>query len=295
MRKISYILPLLLLLASCGSKKNSGEKKELSIAVSIAPIAWVTKQIVGDDVKITTIADKDPTALHNEVEKIKAISKSTHFFQILMPYEQQWVPKFKEKNSSLEVVHVGDNIEYIGGCGHPHHDHGHGHGHDHDHSSGDPHIWTSIKNLKIIADNIKDAVTKYDPDNKEKYEQNYKKLLVKLNSVNAKLEEILGPKKGKAFMVYHPAWTYLAKDFGLHQLPIEHEGKEPSPKALEGLIEAAKENNIKIICVQPQFPYSASEKVAEAIGAKVITLDPLLENLDENLINVAKTLSQHME
>ena len=91
-------------------------------------------------------------------------------------------------------------------------------------------------------------------------------------------------------MVFHPYWGYFAGDYGLHQVPVEIEGKDPKPAQLKGLIEHAKRKHIKIIFVQPQFSTRSADLVAKEIGGQVIFADPLASDWSGNLREVAQNL-----
>ena len=93
-------------------------------------------------------------------------------------------------------------------------------------------------------------------------------------------------------MVFHPSWGYFARQYGLEQVPIEIEGKAPKPAQLAELIGHAKEQNIQIIFVQPQFSRKSAEVVAREIGGKVVFADPLAEDWLQNLADVAEKFRQ---
>jgi zinc transport system substrate-binding protein len=100
-------------------------------------------------------------------------------------------------------------------------------------------------------------------------------------------------KKGDKveFMVFHPAWGYFAQAYGLEQVPVEIEGKEPKPAELKHLIKHAKEKNIKVIFVQPQFSAQSARTIANTIEAEIVFADPLALNWADNLQRVAEKFS----
>ena len=110
-----------------------------------------------------------------------------------------------------------------------------------------------------------------------------------------KIRDMLAPFKGRCFMVFHPAWGYFAEEYGLEQVPIEVEGKEPGPQALARLIDEARKENIQVIFVQKQFSSRAAETIAKAIHGKVVALDPLAEDYLDNLIAMAESLVEAWE
>ena len=92
-------------------------------------------------------------------------------------------------------------------------------------------------------------------------------------------------------MVFHPAWTHFAEAYGLEQISIENQGKEPGPRALQRIINKGKKLNIKVIFVQKQFGLSVAKKIAKMIGATVKEMDPLTENYMDSMRNTAKAIS----
>lgn len=84
-------------------------------------------------------------------------------------------------------------------------------------------------------------------------------------------------------MIYHPALTYYARAYGIEQVAIEQDGKEPSAKRLVRLIEQARRDSIRVVFYQSQFPASAVEVIAEDIGAQSVRIDPLAEDVVGNI------------
>jgi zinc transport system substrate-binding protein len=157
----------------------------------------------------------------------------------------------------------------------------------HDRSGLDPHIWLSPPLVMMQARTILDALQKVDPVNRSNYEANYKAFMAELVDLDADLKKIFADRKGLRFIVFHPSWGYFARSYGLVQVPIELEGKSPKLAQLTDLIEFAKENNIKIVFVQPQFSSKSAELIAREIGGEVALVDALAENWSENLRGVA--------
>lgn len=150
---------------------------------------------------------------------------------------------------------------------------------DHFHEGGvDPHIWSSLKSVKIITRNLFDELILLAPEKKSIYENNYKHFLSEIEALDQASEIEFSNLKSKFFMIFHPALSYLARDYGLKQISIESDGKEPSPAHMQHLISQAKEDGIKIIFVQKQFNIENAKTVAKEIGAEVIQIDPLNED-----------------
>jgi zinc transport system substrate-binding protein len=156
----------------------------------------------------------------------------------------------------------------------------------------DPHVWTSPRLVKIQAAAIERGLAAEDPAHAADYEKNLRAFQEDLDRVDAKIAKALAPLKGKAIFVYHPAFGYFADAYGLKQVPVEVEGKEPSAKHLGAFIERAKAAGVKVIFVQPQFSAKSAEAVARAIGGAVVPLDPTAKDYLANLETMAEKISE---
>jgi zinc transport system substrate-binding protein len=212
----------------------------------------------------------------------------------------------------MRVVHTDHGIEKLAMEAHHHHDdqaeehhdidnqeaeHDHEkkeqHGeaaHDedhHEHAGLDPHIWLSPPLVKTQARTILAALQEVDPAHRSVYEANFEAFTAQIDQLDADLKKTFAGKKGLQFMVFHPAWGYFAHAYGLKQVPIEIEGKDPKPAHLKELIQHARENGIKVVFVQPQFSTKSAELVAREIGGQVAFANPLAEDWMANLRQVA--------
>jgi zinc transport system substrate-binding protein len=225
-----------------------------------------------------------------------ALAQAAVYFLIGVPFENTWVPKIRQAHPKLTIVDTrqGIKLQPMGG-----------HDHDHDHgpkptagvtskTSGtlDPHIWTSPPLVKQQAATVRDALIGLRPAERARFEAGYARYAAELDALDAELRRLLSGKAQRRFMVFHPAWGYLASAYGLKQIPIEIEGKEPSPQALARIIESAKAEGIRVIFVQKQFSRTAAEQIARAIGGEVVTIDPLAEDFVGNTREVAQALAR---
>lgn len=187
----------------------------------------------------------------------------------------------------MRIVHTEHGIQKMPMASH-HHDEEKDHKKEsHDHGVLDPHVWLSPPLVMVQARNILTALQEVDPAHYSLYEDNYKAFITMLVDLDGELRGILAGKRGFQFMVFHPAWGYFAHAYGLKQVPIEIEGKEPKPDQLKKLIDHAREHQIKVVFVQPQFSSQSAEQVAREIGGQVALVNPLALNWDENLREVA--------
>jgi zinc transport system substrate-binding protein len=139
-----------------------------------------------------------------------------------------------------------------------------------------------------MVENIYQSLVQVDPANKEYYKGNKDKYLQELDNSDKNINNTLSGEKNRKILVYHPAWGYLCRDYGLIQISIEKSGKEPTPQGMTNLIDQAKKENIKVIFISPQFSRKSADSVASEIGGQVVMIDDLDKNYIENLNKVAE-------
>ncbi|TLX77810.1 zinc ABC transporter substrate-binding protein [Labilibacter sediminis] len=279
MNKILLALMVVVLVASCGQKKKSLN----SVTVSILPQKFIVEQLLGDGVEINVmIPDGNSPATYSPTpEQMKAVSSSSLYLKIgHIGFEQAWIEKFQSINGDLKVVDTSAGIQLIRGEGHQHGDHYHEGGID-------PHIWTSPKTMLKVMKNTQVALIDKYPEQKDRILERGKLLESKIieldESYSKAREEMISHK----FIIFHPAYTYLARDYSLVQVSIEHMGKEPSAKWLKEIADMVKEENIKAIFIQREFDKRNAEMIATEAGIPVIQVNPLAENWD---VEMRKTL-----
>ena len=263
---------------------------KLPVFVSIVPQKFFVQRIGKDlvDVHVMVRPGASPAIYEPKPGQMAAITHSKIYFSIGVPFEKAWLSKIAAINPNMLVVHTDHRIQKIPMAAY--HRHGeeahHEKGHQHD-GILDPHIWLSPPLVKQQAHIIFTALQETDPAHAKIYASNYKAFAAEIESLHADLKNIFTGKQGLQFMVFHPAWGYFAHAYGLQQVPIEIEGKDPKPAQLKKMIKHAREANIKIVFVQPQFSSRRAERVAAEIGGQVAFVDPLALNWSENLREVA--------
>ena len=115
----------------------------------------------------------------------------------------------------------------------------------------DPHVWTSPENVKIMAQSIYETLAAIDPAHQADFQANLDSFTADIDQLEADINANLSGITSKKFIVFHPAWGYFARDFGLEQIAIEIGGSEPSAQELAGIIDEAKAENVKVIFGAP--------------------------------------------
>ncbi len=273
----------------------------LKIAVSILPEKYFVERIGGDKVVVEVMIPPgaNPAVYDPKPDQLRRLSECQLYFAVRVPFESVWVQKFRSMYSGLEVVNVTEGMELMDMVAHTHEegDEFHGHGHHH-HEAGlkDPHVWLSPPYAILMAQNMLNAMMRKDPQNAFYYQANYDQLSLEIKELDTELRRIFSvssTQSQRKFMVFHPAWGYFAKTYGLIQLPVELEGKEPKPAQLQKFIRIAQKQGLRVIFVQPQFSKKSAEVIATAIGARLVTLDPLAYDWFKTLREAAHALNEN--
>lgn len=271
---------------------------KLNVAVTLQPYAKIVEEIGGDRVSVITMIppNADPHSYEPKPSVLKTFSKAELYLSDSSGLDQVWLPRFLSVNKKIETAYISSGVSWMQES----EDHHHGHHHDHHHhgedhhenASLDPHLWTSPKQVIKVAENVLSALIKKDAASKSYYESRYQLFLEKWTSIDQFVEKTVSqiPEKRRIFIVFHPSYGYLARDYGLIQRAIEVEGKEPKPQDLKALILEAKKNDIHAIFVQPQFSKRSAESIAKQLNAVVVSTDPLAYDIEKNLRNFIQAL-----
>jgi zinc transport system substrate-binding protein len=166
---------------------------------------------------------------------------------------------------------------------------------DPDEPGMDAHIWTSVRNAKVMVSNICDGLCKADQQNCSYYRENRDRYLGQLDALDSEIRSALSGLDKKTFIVYHPAWGYFASDYGLTQMSIEQGGKEPKAAYMARLINEAKANDVKVIFASPEMDIRSAETIAREIGGGVITISVLAPDYIDNMHRVAQAMREALK
>ncbi len=245
------------------------------IIVSILPQADFVEHVGGDKVEVIVMIPPgaNPATYEPTASQLKAVSSAAMYVKVGsgLPFEEVWLDKICSANPDMMIIDTSEGINLI---------------------QGDPHIWLSPRSAMVQVENIYKGLVAMDPENSEYYYRNKEQYINDLEVLDTDITESLSGFDGRNFMVFHPSWGYFARDYDLTMIAVEIEGKEPSAGDMARLVETAKENNIKIIFVQPQFSTKSAEVIAKEIGGSVVAVDPLPQDYITNLRIVSNTFAQ---
>ena len=282
MKKLIYILTLFIL-SACGNTTQKSEKPILT--VTLEPLRYFTEAIAGDNYEVVSMVPKgsSPESYDPTPQQLVNLSKSQAYLRIgYIGFEQAWMKKLEANCPNMKVYDTSKGIDLI-------RDKGHWHG-DHFHEGGvEPHVWNSTQNALIIADNIYQALCELDSTHQEDYQKRLDVLKQTIRQTDANVRTLL-ENADSTFLIYHPALSYFARDYGLKQISIEEGGKEPSPTQLKALIETCRNENVHTIFVQQEFDQRNAQLIAHELGVNIVSINPLSYDWVKEMIRIAEAL-----
>lgn len=252
-------------LMAMGSEGETAPKT-IGIMVTTLPLADFVENIGKERVKVDVLVPPgaSPHTYEPTPSQLRKVSSAKMFVKVGsgVEFELRWVDKLIAINQEMLVVDTSRGVKMLG---------------------TDPHIWLSPLNAGIQVENIYLGLIRIDPKNKDYYNLNKEKYLIMLNKLDQEIRDKLARVRSRKFIVFHPAWGYFAKEYGLEQIGIEIDGKEPSAGDIKRLIDMAGKDDIKIIFASPQFNPESAEVIAHEIGGRVVFIDPLSKNYPANI------------
>lgn len=278
------IVILSILMVGCVERKVAIENRAV---VSILPLKPLVQSILGDDFEVTVLVPQgaSPETFEPTAKQLSEVESARFVFGTgLLEFEQALLHRVARNE---QIINLSQGIELIAGtCSHAHHAH-----HSHHAHGVDPHIWCSPKSLSKMAENIYSTIAREMPDS-TKYDERYTTLCIKLLELDEDVSEMCQQSPRSTFLIYHPALTYLARDYNLTQVAIENEGKEPSAKHLAHIIAQARTEGVRNIFYQSEFPATSVEVICSDINAKAVEINPLDEDIFANIRNIVTLITE---
>lgn len=275
LRAVALFLMMILLLSTvaCG---NEDERDVL--AVTILPERDFVLAVVGEDFRIVTLVPPghSPETYEPTVSTMMALSDAAAYFSIGVPVEDTaLLPALPQ-----DVLHVSladavtaayPDLMIDGGR--------------------DPHIWLSPSRVRVMVAKILETVCALRPERAEVYRQNAAAYLARIDAADARIRDLIATSGVSEFFVYHPAFGYLADEYGLTMHALEHEGSEATASHMAAMVELARERGIRVIFYQAETDSRQAEAFAAEIGGTAVKLSPLAENYVENLEVMAAAIA----
>lgn len=263
---------------ACNGTETTTDDDVLIIAVSIAPLADFVKSVGGDNVEVTVMVPPgySPHTYEPTPSQMVKISQADIYVKVGsgVEFEEAWMDDLIAQNSDMHIINCSPGIDI---------------------TNGDPHVWNSPVNAQQMVENIYQGMIAANPDDKDYYLNNKNSYIDALKELDNYARETLSGFDNSNFLIYHPSFGYLAAEYNLTQIPVEHEGKEPTPQVIQSCIDKSVEYNLNYVFVAPQFATSYAETIAREIEGQVLYLDPLPLSYISNMRSVVASIALELE
>lgn len=255
------------------------------LTVSIEPLRYVVEAVAGDKYRVAVLMPQgaSPETYEPTPRQMMELGKSELLFRVgTLGFEQTRLPQMVQTAPHTRMIDLAQGITPIIDTHHHHAD-----GPD---SSIDPHVWMSTQSLCRMAENTCQALCQTDAANKAYYQQRLNHFLKQMDTLDVQLRQNLQQLPSRAFLIYHPALGYMARQYGLKQLAVEHDGKEPSAAYMQQLINMCRSEEVGTVFVSKEHSGKAAQRIAQEIGARIVSINPLDYNVPAQMLSIAQQM-----
>lgn len=280
MNTLRYIMAILvgsLLLSGCGRGDTSHTRPTL--CVSIEPQRKMLEELAGDDYQIVTMlkSGADPETYEPSVSQRMALGEADAYFTVgTLPFEQQ----LAASESSVTVYDTSRGIHTLEGTHH---------GHD---GEADPHVWTSLRNGRLMAANMLAALVRLNPEKEAEYTGRYTRMAARLDSLDSATASRIAASKVRAFAIWHPSLSYYARDYGLRQIAANAESKEMSAAEVTKMIASARADSVKVFFTEEGLGSRQVSVVNDEIGSRIVGINTLDYDWEKQIKNLTDELTR---
>lgn len=295
MRKNITLFFMFLVFVVTGFANGDGKKdsKKPVVTVSILPQKFFIEQIAGDFLQVNVILPpgSSPEDFEPTSKQMTELSNSSYYFYIgHLGFEKTWIKKVTAIAPKVKYISCSKGLDLLEDeC-----THGENHAKNKQVHGTDPHIWTSPENVKTMSRTICAELVKSYPSQKVVFEKNLNAFISKIDTLDNHIRFMFNDSISKAFMIFHPAMAYFARDYHIEQYGIEFEGKSPSTAHMKKMVDIARAKKIKTIFIQSQFETAKAQSIAREIGGNVEAIDPLAENWLGEMYSIAVKMKKAM-
>lgn len=275
---------LVLVLTSLGvACQHPGAQSEggLRLTATIAPATELLRSLGDSLVQVETLLPQgnSPESYEPTPQTIQALASSrAYYYMGDLGFERSWVGRIQSLHPELRLVRLDADLDALGA---PHH---------HEHELHDPHYWTSFRGLRSMARVMYQSLCELDSLHQPFYSARYEALSDSIGQLETTVRTMLASVPSRAFVIYHPSLSDFASEWGLEQLVIEEDGKDPTPQHLERLLVRAKAQGVQVVFIQKEFDTKLTESLAKELGAKTIEINPLDGDWRRQLLRIATAL-----
>ena len=282
-RSLSSIFVFASLLLSTACREEGGQEGTLPLSATIAPATSMIASIGDSLVSVTTLLPQgnNPENYEPTPQAMQALATSrAYFYMGDLGFERSWIERIHSTQPQLQLIRLDRGLQ----------------AHTHSHATGsetkvhDPHYWTSLRGLRAMGREIYASLIKLDSIHSDHYTERYGLLQERLTQLEGELRGLLSDLPSRAFVIYHPSLSEFAEEWGLEQLVVEEDGKDPTPQHIEGVIRRARESGVRVVFIQQEFDSKLIQSIASELGAETITINPLDGDWEKQLLLIAEAL-----
>lgn len=251
------------MVAACARPTDSALKPQVSVSIPV--VGYFIDRIAGDKIDVNVMIPQ--SVGHSDYiplpSQMLAVANSDAYFAIgNLDFEIAWKDRICDANKAMKWVGLNDNIKIINDLD------------GHHHGGSDPHYWMSPVRAKELSANILRELKLLIPNDVQYLDSAYAELCADIDSLDSGFRALQRENGSLSFLIYHPALTYLAEDYGFSQFEIEHDGNAPSPQTYIEQLEHARQTGARVVFVQPGYDVQKAQTAAESLGAQVVQISP---------------------
>lgn len=295
--KTRICLFLLAVALCCGCRPGGADTDRPLLCVTIEPLRYVAEQVAGRHFEVVTLVPggSSPETYEPTPRQLLTLSRSRALFLTgYLGFECTRREAMQAQAPHTVFVTLAEGLPLLreeGPAAHRHAVGGAAEHTPHGHAGGvEPHVWTSPRNLRVMARNLCEALCCLDTLHAADFRSNLRRLEQTIAATDDSIRTLLAGGAHRDFLIYHPTLTYFARDYGLRQHAIEHDGKEPSPARLRALVDTCRRHRIGVVFVQQEFDSRNAEAVAAEVGARTVRINPLSYGWHAEMIHIARSL-----
>jgi zinc/manganese transport system substrate-binding protein len=252
-----------------------GGHAALKVVATTPDLGALAREVGGELVEITTLAKptEDPHFVDAKPSFLVKLNRADALIEGGAELELGWLPPLLEGarnprlapgapgrilgNQGVQMLDVPATLDRAKGD---------------IHAAGNPHYLADPVNARIVAGHLADAFAQLDPPSAGTYRANLKRFTDRLDAKLLEWAKRMEPYRGRQVVAYHDSWPYFARRFGLKiDVFLEPKpGLPPAPAHLAGVITRMKQENTRVIVVEPYLNRRTAETVARDTGARVV-------------------------
>jgi ABC-type Zn uptake system ZnuABC Zn-binding protein ZnuA len=284
MKVFTFVAALAVAAAIAGPVQAQGK---LNVVTSTEDLASIARAVGGDRVTVESIARgyQDPHFVEAKPSFILKLQKADLLIVVGRELEIGWLPPLiqQSRNAKVQVGGSGylDASEHVRilelptgqltramGDVHP---------------QGNPHYWLDPENGKIIAKDVAEKFSQMRPNDRAYFQQQLTAFTTKVAQGEQRWTAAMAPYKGTKVVTYHRSFPNFADRFGLEVIGyVEPKpGIPPTPQHTLEVISAIKQQNVKVVLVEPYFDLKTPNSIGRETGAQVLVMPPSVGGVKE--------------